>query len=253
MSLPGEAGFQAFDWPRLLLGEGASGLLLLELVFRTGVIFLWLLFLLRVTGKRGLAQLSPLEFAIVIALGSAAGDPMLYTEVPLLQAMLVLAAVVGLQRGVSRLMNRSRKLETFVDGVPMELMRDGVILDGALRRSQLSQEDLFERLRPEGVEQLGQVRRVYLEQGGHLSVFLLPESQVRPGLPIVPPWDLQPPPPVPAGFRGPVACRHCGQVETGAGPVCTCGHRHWTVATARPWKLVEESSRAAGQDIPSVS
>lgn len=244
MSVPGDAGFQAFDWPRVLLGEDVSGLLLLELVFRTGVIFLWLLFLLRMTGKRGLAQLSPLEFAIVIALGSAAGDPMLYTEVPLLQAMLVLTVVVGLQRGVSRLMNRSRKLETFVDEVPMELMRDGVILDAALRRSQLSREDLFERLRPEGVEQLGQVRRVYLEQGGHLSVFLLPEGEVRPGLPIVPPWDLEAPPTVPADFTGLVACRTCDRVQRGAADPCVCGHCHWTLATGHAWDL--QPQQAAG-------
>lgn len=246
MSVPGDPGFQAFDWPRLLFGPDGSLLLLLELVFRTGVIFLWLLFLLRMTGKRGLAQLSPLEFAIVIALGSAAGDPMLYTEVPLLQAMLVLTIVVGLQRGVSRLMNRSRKLETFVDGVPMELMRDGVILDGALRRSQLSQEDLFERLRPEGVEQLGQVRRVYLEQGGHLSVFLLPEAQGRPGLPIVPPWDLEAPPVVPADHTGLVACRTCGRVQNGTAVPCACGHRHWTVATDHPWELQPEEGSGPG-------
>ncbi|WP_244940396.1 DUF421 domain-containing protein [Deinococcus ficus] len=100
--------------------------------------FLWLVFLLRMTGKRGLSQLSPLELAIVIALGSAAGDPMLYTEVPVLLAVLVLTAVVALQRGVSWWMIRSRRLETFVDGVPVELVRDGVIVDGSLRRARLS-------------------------------------------------------------------------------------------------------------------
>lgn len=237
MSVPGEPGFQPLDWSRVLIGEDASVLLLLELVVRTGVIFLWLLFLLRVTGKRGLAQLSPLELAIVIALGSAAGDPMLYTEVPVLQAMLVLTIVISLQRGVSRLMNRFRKLETFVDGFPVELMRDGVIVDGALRRSRLSQEDLFERLRPEGVEHLGQVRRVYLEQAGNLSVFLLPGEEVRPGLPIVPPWDLEPPPTVPSTFPGPVACRNCGWVQPGGGSTCACGHHHWSPATTDPWAL----------------
>lgn len=237
MSVPGEPGFQALDWPRLLLGEDTSVLLLLELALRTSVIFLWLLLLLRMTGKRGLAQLSPLELAIVIALGTAAGDPMLYTEVPLLHAMLVLAVVVGLQRGVSRLMNRHRRFETFVDGLPVELMRDGIILDGRLPRARLSQEDLFERLRPEGVEQLGQVRRVYLEQAGSLSVFLFPGEQVRPGLPIVPPWDLEPPPRVPADFAGLVACQACGRVRRGADPACVCGHRRGLRATTDPWTL----------------
>lgn len=249
MSVPGEAGFEPFDWSRLLLGDDTSVLLLLELVVRTGIIFVWLLLLLRMTGKRGLAQLSPLEFAIVIALGSAAGDPMLYTEIPLLHAMLVLTVVVMLQRGIARLMNRHRRLETFVDGYPVELMGEGVILDGALRRARLSQEDLFERLRPEGVEHLGQVRRVYLEQDGNLSIFLLPAQEVRAGLPIVPPWELHPPPAISVEYQGLAACRCCGRVREGAAAACACGNHCWTVATTDPWALRSEAQvPGAGDD-----
>lgn len=233
MSVPGDPGFQPLDWSRLLFGEDFSVPLLLEILLRTGVVFLWLVFLLRMTGKRGLSQLSPLELAIVIALGSAAGDPMLYTEVPVLLAVLVLTAVVALQRGVSWWMIRSRRLETFVDGVPVELVRDGVIVDGSLRRARLSREDLFERLRPEGVAQLGQVRRVYLEQSGELSVFLLPPALVRPGLPIAPPWDVEPPQITePSGL---VACQACGRVRAGTTAPCACGEREVHPATTDPW------------------
>lgn len=221
MSVPGDPGFQPLDWSRLLFGEDFSVPLLLEILLRTGVVFLWLVFLLRMTGKRGLSQLSPLELAIVIALGSAAGDPMLYTEVPVLLAMLVLTAVVALQRVVSWWMIRSRRLETFVDGTPMELVRNGVIVDGSLLRARLSREDLFERLRPKGVEQLGQVRRVYLEQSGELSVFLLPPGLVRPGLPIAPPWDVEPP--HDSGPSGVVACQACGRVREEKTAPCRCG------------------------------
>lgn len=63
-----------FDLARMFLGD-TSPLFLLEIAFRTALMFLWLVFLLRVTGKRGLAQLSPLELASVIGPGSAAGDP----------------------------------------------------------------------------------------------------------------------------------------------------------------------------------
>lgn len=237
MSVPGEAGFRPLDWSRVLLGEDLSVLLLLEILLRTGVVFLWLLFLLRMTGRRGLAQLSPLELAIVIALGSAAGDPMLYTEVPVLLAMLVLTGVVALQRGVSWLMNRSRPFENFVDGVPLELVRDGVIVDGGLRRARMSREDLFERLRPEGVEQLGQVRRVYLEQSGELSVFLLPADLVRPGLPIAPPWDVEAP--HAGGLFGAVACQECGRVREQRSVPCECGELAVYPATIDPWQVSE--------------
>lgn len=238
-----------FDWQRIWLGD-APPLFLLEIVFRTAVIFLWLLFLLRMTGKRGLAQFSALELVIVIALGSAAGDPLFYPEVPLLHAMLALALVVGFQRVLTRLVVRSERVETFMEGVPVELVRDGVINLAALDRTNLSREDLFERLRGESVTQLGEIRRAYFEQDGNLSV-IRHLVDVPPGLPVVPPWDLDPPtvldPDLPQ--QGLVACLGCGRVERVGGllPACVCGQVvGWTAATTDPLAPPDGTARSLG-------
>lgn len=230
----GAEKIQPLDWQRMFIGD-TDPLFLLEIAIRTGIIFLWLLFLLRITGKRGLAQLSPIELAIVIGLGSAAGDPMFYPEVPLLHAMLVLALVVGFQRLLAHLIIHNETVETFVEGTPVELVRDGVIVLGHLDHAKLSREDLFEKLRAQQVRQLGQVQRAYFEQDGQLSVFLSsPESEARPGLPLVPPWDLACPAPPPAGYTGPVACLSCGAVQQRQAGACTCGGNGWTPATTDP-------------------
>ncbi|CAM3431142.1 DUF421 domain-containing protein [Deinococcus saxicola] len=226
-----------FDWQRIWLGD-APPLFMLEIVFRTSVIFIWLLFLLRLTGKRGLAQLSALELVIVIALGSAAGDPLFYPEVPLLHAMLALALVVGLQRVLSHLVMRSERVETFIEGLPVELVREGVFSAGGLERTNLNREELFERLRSQGVMQLGEVRRAYFEQDGNLTVFSH-DREPPPGLPVVPPWDLEKPlvldPDTPQ--QGMVACLDCGRVERVSGLLgaCACGGEDgWTVAVVDP-------------------
>lgn len=225
-----------FDLHRMFLGD-TPPLFLLEVVFRTVVIFLWLLFLLRLTGKRGLAQLSPLEFAIVVALGSAAGDPMFYPEVPLLHAMLTLAVVVGLQRLLAQLIIRNETVETLLDGKPVELVRSGVIDREALAGANMSLEDLLERLRPQGVRQLGQVQRAYMEQDGVLSVFKH-EQDAPAGLPITPPWDLNKPRTLPAGAvaEQPVACLCCGRTRPGrqVPGQCACGENTWTPALTDP-------------------
>ncbi|MDB5044089.1 MAG: hypothetical protein JWQ08_139 [Deinococcus sp.] len=243
-----------FDWGRMFLGD-LPPLFLLEVIFRTTLMLLWLVLLLRVTGKRGLAQLSPLELAIVIGLGSAAGDPMFYPEVPLLHAMLVLALVVGLQRLLSYLVIRSERVETFIEGVPVELVREGVIRLGALSRANLSREDLFERLRGQGVRQLGEVQRAYFEQDGNLTVFTHKDNP-PPGLQVVPPWDLQWPLMLEVGtpHSGVVACLGCGHTLMATGPLPSCpactgdhnqpsGHQEsvqskgWTPATLDPLAL----------------
>ena len=228
-----------FDWARLFLGD-APPLFYLEIVFRTVVIFGWLLLMLRLMGKRGLAQLSAIEFAIVIALGSAAGDPMFYPEVPLLHAMLVITLVVGLQQGMAWLIRRSERFETFVEDRPNELVRSGRIQIEEMEYAKLSLEDLLESLRNHGVRQLGEVQRAYLEQNGQLSVFKHERDQAPPGLPVAPPWDLQVPLHLWAGqaHDGPLACLACGAViHTGRVPdQCqACGQqRGWTFALSDP-------------------
>ena len=228
----GEQAVQALDLRRIFLGD-FDLLFLLEIVLRTSIIFLWLLLLLRVVGKRGVALLSPLELAIVIGLGSAVGDAMFYAEVPLLHAMLVMALVIGFQRLTAHLIITQERVETFLEGTPVELVRDGVIQLDGLHRSALSHEDLFERLRPGSVRQLGQVQRAYFEQDGQLSVFCHAEEKAPPGLPIVPPWDLEPPAALPEGFAGPAACLRCGRVTGTSGEIpapCGCGGLKWTAA-----------------------
>jgi hypothetical protein len=69
--------YQGFDLERMFIGE-FSPVLLAEIAVRTVVMYVYALAVVRFIGKRGLGQVTPFEFVIVIALGSATGDPMFY-------------------------------------------------------------------------------------------------------------------------------------------------------------------------------
>nr|WP_246351228.1 YetF domain-containing protein [Deinobacterium chartae] len=233
---------QPFEWGRLLWGNAPLPYAF-EILFRTLIIYLFLLLMLRMLSRRTLAQLSVAEFAIVIALGSAVGDPMFYEDVPLLHGLLVIGAVVGLQKLHSLLILHSEKAETYLEGRPIELVRDGVILLEGMRHARFSQEELFEQLRVAGLRQLGQVQRAYIEQSGQFSVIrpLDPADPGRPGLPFVPPWDLEPPRFCEDGATpgaGDYACTNCGtvrRIRSEALSACPhCGERRWTHATLDP-------------------
>jgi uncharacterized membrane protein YcaP (DUF421 family) len=88
-----EQAIQAFDWRRMLWGDEPP-LFLLEIVFRTMVIYGYTMALMRWLGSRTIGQLSSIEFLLVIALGSAVGDAMFYPDVPLLHAIAVITVVV---------------------------------------------------------------------------------------------------------------------------------------------------------------
>ena len=140
--------------------------------------------LLRVLGKRGLGQLSGFDLVIIVALGAAVGDPMFQEEVPLIKGMLVISAVVALERILVKVTDRSQTAERLVESTPVLLVRDGVVLTDALDREDLSQDEVFMRLREEGVESLGEVKRAYLETSGNISV--LKKSRPSSGLSILP-------------------------------------------------------------------
>lgn len=233
---------QAFDLKRMFLGN-VPPLFYLEIVVRTIIIYGWALFMLRLMGKRGLRQLSPFDFVIIIALGSAVGDPMFYPEVPLLQGMLVVTVVVILERILARLVRTREEVERFVEGSPVRLVVDGRLDLQGMREETLAREELFALLRINKAEQLGQVKRAYLEQSGQVSLFLYEESKARPGLPLIPPRDLWQPPshqaeePVPRDAY--YACCHCGHAEflqdSDIFTLCpVCQSREWTRATGSP-------------------
>lgn len=218
-----------FDWQRLLIGEDPFGFYF-EIIFRSFVMYVILLILLRTLSKRALTQLSILEFGIVIALGSAAGDPTFYKDIPLFQGILVLVTVITVQMIYTWLVNKNEAFENAMEGLPVELIDNGCILKGSLDKARISQSELFELLRTKGIQQLGQLRKAYMEQNGQLSLFLFDEPQ--PGLAIVPPWELEEPKAFKSGAHleklQTMACRGCGAVSElpqGMIPGCHCGEK----------------------------
>jgi uncharacterized membrane protein YcaP (DUF421 family) len=217
----------AFDFGRMVLGDTPL-LFLAEIFLRTVFIYGYALLLLRWVGGRSVAQLSVVEFLLVIALGSAVGDTTFYPDVPILHAMVVITTVVVFDKAMDILIRRYRRAKQLIDGGPVRVMQDGRILkDGTLDR-QLGDLELMEMLREAGIENLGQVRVAYVEAGGRLSVFRA--DPPRRGLRIVPPVELEPYAPVGAGQAA--CCIGCGAVQRAEDEGCAhCPERGLTWAS----------------------
>lgn len=207
-----------FDPIRMFLGDAPPGFLA-EIVVRTLIIYVYTLILLRWIGGRSIAQLSVVEFLLVIALGSAVGDAMFYADVPLVHALLVITLVVLIDKVIDVLVRRSSAAKRVIAGRSIPVIEDGRILTEGILNRGISGLELMEMLRLEGVENLGEVRSAYLEASGRVSVFRYPSP--RPGLPINPPHDVRLP--LPALEGEPACCTHCGApVPPGAGEDDSC-------------------------------
>lgn len=174
-----------FDLQKMLIGD-LPWTFTFEIVVRTMIMYLFTVLVVRLMGKRGMGQIAPFEFVIIVALGSAVGDPMFYPDVPLLHAMVVLTTIVVLHRGLAWVTEGHEQMERFVEGAPARVIADGRILTESLDHEEVSRSELFSLLRQEGIEHLGEVRLGYLETSGRLSVFRLPDKEIRQGLSTLP-------------------------------------------------------------------
>jgi uncharacterized membrane protein YcaP (DUF421 family) len=157
-----------------------------EIMVRTLIMYLIVLFSLRVLGKRGVKQLSVFELVVIIGLGSAAGDPMFYKEVGLISAISVFAIVILAYKFTSFLVSKSSKVEMLLEGSCTCLIENGRFSVENFKKEALARDEFFSELRQNGVSHLGQVNLAIIETSGNISLFYYPKEEIKYGLPILP-------------------------------------------------------------------
>ena len=157
-----------------------------EIMLRTLIMYLIVLFSLRVLGKRGVKQLSVFELVVIISLGSAAGDPMFYKEVGLISAISVFAIVILAYKFTSFLVSKSSRVEMLLEGSCTCLIENGRFSVENFKKEALARDEFFSELRQNGISHLGQVKLAIIETSGNISLFYYPKEEIKYGLPILP-------------------------------------------------------------------
>lgn len=216
------------DWQRMLFGQ-APPVFLLEVLIRTIIIYVFLLFVLRWLGKRMSGQLTILEMAVMLTLGAIVSVGMQIPDRGVTLSMFVLFCTVAFQRGLSQLGIRSARMEELTQGRISTLLQDGVVDLKEMARCRISRQQLFAELRSKGIYNLGEVRRVYLESCGLFTTVKM--HNPAPGLPTLPPGDntvlklLT--------STDDMACCNCGNSSkhlAAMQPCNRCGANNWTTA-----------------------
>lgn len=174
------------DWQRIWFGN-APAEFMIEVFCRTLIIYVILLIVVRALGKRMSGQLTITELAVMLSLGAIVSVPMQLPDRGLLQGVLAFFCAFCFLRGVNYIGVRNEKMEHLLQGKMCVLVKDGVMLVEEMRKSGISQEQLFAQLRKKQISNLGQVERVYLEACGLFSIFVT--DKPRPGLSVYPQSD----------------------------------------------------------------
>ncbi|GAA1185831.1 DUF421 domain-containing protein [Nesterenkonia xinjiangensis] len=143
-----------------------------------------LLVMLRISGPRTMASMTPLDFIVAVTIGSAFGRTLTAVEVPLAQTVLTLALLILLQWVLAWLRGRSPRFRGLLDAPPVLVYYQGSFQRRTMRRHQLVEEDVHTAVRKSGGGSLEGVSAVVLQQDGDLGV--IAEGQMGDGSSLLP-------------------------------------------------------------------
>ena len=139
-------------------------------VLRACAIYVLVMVLVRLSGKRAVGQFTPFDLVLLILIGNAVQNGINGGDNSLTGAAIMATTLIALNYAVAYVTSRNRKVEKFVEGVPVLLARDGQLFEAVLRRELVSREDFREALRMNGVDDVAEVELALLETNGSISV-----------------------------------------------------------------------------------
>ena len=147
----------------------------MEAVFRAAAIYLFLMLVFRISGRRPLSQMTSFDLVLLLVIGEAAGEALSGGDPSLTHTFVLIATVVVIELGMAWLKRRSPVADRLLDDVPLVLVEHGRMLEDRMKRNDVDEGDLLEAARLlHGLENLRQVRYAVLERNGSISV--VPES-----------------------------------------------------------------------------
>lgn len=179
-----ESSIEVFEITRILIAD-APWHFLLEIIVRSAFMFVFALIFMRLLGRRAIHQLTSFDLLLIIALGSAMGDPMIYPDVAILWSVFGIATIMVFYRIQNFLANRYAWYEDLTEGSPVKIIGNGILDSKELEKHTPTQDDIFLLLRNDGIRSLGEVEVAYLERDGSLSVFRYRTGKDKPGLPTI--------------------------------------------------------------------
>jgi uncharacterized membrane protein YcaP (DUF421 family) len=141
-----------------------------EFVLRAVSVYVILLAMIRLSGKRTMGQFTSFDMLLIVLLGNAVQNSLLGKDQSLAGGLLLAAILIILNWCVGWFSARNRRMERLIEGEPVVLARDGHLFEKVLKRELVSRNDFDEALRQSGELSLEDVRVAMLETDGQISV-----------------------------------------------------------------------------------
>ncbi|NWN46763.1 DUF421 domain-containing protein [Pseudomonas sp. MAFF 301514] len=143
----------------------------MDSVLRAAAIYIVLMILFKVAGRRSLAELTTFDLVLLMVIGEATQQALLGDDFSLTNAVLVIATLIAIDIGFSLVKQRSRWFSRLLDGGPTIVVEHGNVLHERLKRARLDESDILEAARSaQGILEINQIKFAILERNGKISV-----------------------------------------------------------------------------------
>ncbi len=146
-----------------------GGQVLLQIVMRTGVIYLLVLIGVRLSGKREVGQMTPFDLTLLLLLSNSVQNAMTGPDTSLLGGAVAAGTLLILNYLVADVSGLSRRFRRLIEGEPSLLIHDGKIIESHMAREHVSMDELHRALREHGINGCDQVALAVLEVDGSIS------------------------------------------------------------------------------------
>lgn len=144
---------------------------LLIIGFRTVFLYVLILIILRIMGKREVGELGVIDVVVFVFMAEVAAFALDSPDKDLIESVLPMLILLVIQVVSSYFSLKSKRFRDIVDGEPALIIRQGIILEQEMRKQRYNLDDLFQQLREQQIGSVHEVSFAYLEPSGNLSVF----------------------------------------------------------------------------------
>jgi uncharacterized membrane protein YcaP (DUF421 family) len=143
----------------------------MEAILRSLAIYVILLVVFRISGKRSLSQITTFDFVLLLVIGEATQQALLGNDFSVTNAFLVIVALIGIDIGMSLLKQRSKTVEKWLDSAPLVILEDGKLLKDRMDKARIDEADILAKARElQGLERIDQIKYAVLERSGGITI-----------------------------------------------------------------------------------
>lgn len=149
----------------------------MDLVIRGIAVYLFLLLIFRISGKRSLRSVTTFDFVLLLIIAETTQQALIHDDASVTGAFVLIVVLVGTDILLSLMKRWSRRIDQLLEGQPIVILRDGVPLEQRMHVERVDDDDILSAARElRGIERLKEIKRAVLERNGAISIVPRRES-----------------------------------------------------------------------------